>query len=529
MNISLSHRIYLLVATALLGMVLVAGASLFSSYRLSKSVEQIDLTSLQRLSSISTQFEQQFALVSQAPSQLILEKLKADQERFESVTSAIDQNLALLETFLVEAEEKEALARIRARLPAFRESSSRVYDRAALFLQKDAVEIYQNQVVPVRNELTPALATLKSQVIERTMEDPRRLAALAKELNSFLLVFVVLVLVSVTATVFYFVRTNLVRPLKNILEACETLLSQATHQLNIPMELIRRGNLQNLAQTFREVCNGMIERDKQLLELNRSLEKKVEERTAQWIDAQNKLMSAAKMSTLGEMAGGVAHEINNPLAIIQATASQLEEILAEEPVNKVLSGRMLVTITKTAERIAKIVRGLRTFSRDGSADPFQATNVKLLLEETMSLCLERIRHGMIELQVEPFDAELAFEGRATQISQVLLNLFNNAHDAIAQAEEKWIRVSVSQTEEFVEIRVADSGGGIPKKIQDKIFQPFFTTKEIGKGTGMGLSISHGIIQAHRGELKIDNACPNTCFLIRLPKKQSCPGSVPSVA
>src|SRR3989344_7886305 len=109
MNISLSHRIYLIVGAALLGMVLVAGASLFNSYRLSKSIERIDFSTLQRLSSVSTQFEQQYALVGQAPSQLILEKLKADQERFQSMSVVIDRNLTLLETFPLNPKDKETL------------------------------------------------------------------------------------------------------------------------------------------------------------------------------------------------------------------------------------------------------------------------------------------------------------------------------------------------------------------------------------------------------------------------------------
>jgi len=96
---------------------------------------------------------------------------------------------------------------------------------------------------------------------------------------------------------------------------------------------------------------------------------------------------------------------------------------------------------------------------------------------------------------------------------------NNAHDAIAARAEKWIKISVVDGNGFLEIKVTDSGTGISAEIREKIFQPFFTTKEIGKGTGMGLSISSGIIKNHCGELRVDEKCPNTCFSIRLPKKQ----------
>jgi len=102
----------------------------------------------------------------------------------------------------------------------------------------------------------------------------------------------------------------------------------------------------------------------------------------------------------------------------------------------------------------------------------------------------------------------------------LLNLLNNAHDAIAHLPEKWVRVSVKALGDTVEIRVRDSGRGIPPDIAQKIFQPFFTTKEIGKGTGMGLSISLGIIKAHSGRLTLDESEPNTCFVLSLPLAKS---------
>ncbi|MGE3262322.1 MAG: sensor histidine kinase [Bacteriovoracia bacterium] len=236
------------------------------------------------------------------------------------------------------------------------------------------------------------------------------------------------------------------------------------------------------------------------------------------IDQQQALLSVAKMSALGEMAGGVAHEINNPLAIIKAVSAQLEEVMQDESIDKALVVRMSETISKTADRIAKIVFGLRTFSRDGSLDPFRPVNVMGLIENTVGLCSERFRNHGVELKIGDCPRELMFEGRETQISQVLLNLLNNAYDAIAERENKWVKISVSELESEIKISVTDCGNGIPPDIQKKIFQPFFTTKEIGKGTGMGLSISLGIMDAHKGVLALDHGSPNTAFVLTLPKK-----------
>jgi len=224
-----------------------------------------------------------------------------------------------------------------------------------------------------------------------------------------------------------------------------------------------------------------------------------------------------KMSALGEMAGGMAHEINNPLAIIQMTASQLEGVVQEDPVDKELATTMVASIIKTSERISKIIIGLRAFSREGKNDPFSPIQVSTLIEDTIVLCKDRFAHHEVDLQIESFDKSITFEARSSQISQVLLNLLNNAHDAVLDSDQrKWVKISVAADQNFVEIRVTDCKKGISPEIQKKIFQPFFTTKEVGKGTGMGLSISLGIIKAHNGELRVDTQCENTCFLMKLP-------------
>lgn len=254
-----------------------------------------------------------------------------------------------------------------------------------------------------------------------------------------------------------------------------------------------------------------------------SIEQKVEERTRQLMESQTiitlqqqSLIASAKMSALGEMAGGIAHEINNPLAIIQNLASQVEEEVGEESMDKEFLMETASTLVKMTERIAKIVQGLRSISRDGNLDSRAEINVKKLFEETLGFCRERFKNNGIDLFVDEFNETLCFEGREVQISQVILNLLNNSSDAIATLEEKWIRIFVTAKSEHLEIRIMDSGRGIAPALYDKIFQPFFTSKEIGKGTGLGLSISLGIIREHQGDLQLDKQSANTCFVIRLP-------------
>jgi C4-dicarboxylate-specific signal transduction histidine kinase len=232
------------------------------------------------------------------------------------------------------------------------------------------------------------------------------------------------------------------------------------------------------------------------------------------------LISGAKMSALGQMASGVAHEINNPLAVIQNLSAQMEELVTEKDVDRGLIVQMTKNIIETTTRIAKIVQGLRVFSREGSFDNFQSTNLIDVINDTLSFCQSRMNGMEIELKLVNCENAIWFAGRQVEVSQVLLNLLNNSCDAIAEFEEKWVAIGIREAKDWIEIHVSDSGKGIPRNIQAKIFQPFFTTKEAGKGTGLGLSISKGIISSHGGDLYYDGNSPNTCFVVKLPKSQA---------
>jgi C4-dicarboxylate-specific signal transduction histidine kinase len=223
---------------------------------------------------------------------------------------------------------------------------------------------------------------------------------------------------------------------------------------------------------------------------------------------------SARMSALGELAGGIAHEINNPLNIIGGYATIIRKGIekgdSENP--KVY----LEKIENTVQRIAKIIKGMKNFSRDGSTDPFEITSSRILIEETLELCSERFKNNKVELQVS-LESNADIVCRPVEISQVLLNIVNNAFQAVTKNEEKWVRVELIEEDKFVKYSIIDSGKGIPKEVVNKIFEPFYTTKEVGVGTGLGLSIAKGIIEVHKGEMYYDENCENTKFVIKLPK------------
>lgn len=261
---------------------------------------------------------------------------------------------------------------------------------------------------------------------------------------------------------------------------------------------------ESLFQSFREVQN-----------FNLQLEEKVKLNTAVIIEQRGKLEHTAKMSALGEMAGGMAHEINTPLAIIQLRTDQLLDHAQNENMDKAFLLKSLENINSTIKRISKIINGLRSFARDGRSDSLIEYSALKIIEDTFSLCREHLSSSGIQLELVA-ESDIEIKCRPIELSQVLLNLLNNARDAIQDQSEKWIRVELKRKATSAEISVTDSGHGIAKEIQEKMMQPFFTTKEIGKGTGLGLSISKGIIDAHGGKIEIDNLSPNTKFIISLP-------------
>lgn len=227
----------------------------------------------------------------------------------------------------------------------------------------------------------------------------------------------------------------------------------------------------------------------------------------------------AKLASLGEMSASIAHEINNPLSVIQLTNSRLLEKLKTDPLSTEYIVHSLEKIQGAVDRINKIIKGLTNLSRNAANEDIQVFSVENMMEQVLSLVGQKLKYSNVDLRVSIPPGDLFIESSLTQISQVLINLINNANDAIAPRKDKWIKVDFKLVKDssIVRCSVTDSGEGIPSEIAEKIMQPFFTTKEVGKGTGLGLSISKEIIETLGGTFYIDKECSNTCFVFELPK------------
>jgi signal transduction histidine kinase len=226
-------------------------------------------------------------------------------------------------------------------------------------------------------------------------------------------------------------------------------------------------------------------------------------------------ISAAKMAALGEMSANVAHEVNNPLAAILLRAQRLELLSAKERLDATAVLNASRDISSTVERIRRIVDALRFFARQGDEDPMRPERVREIVQDTVELCAQRFRLGQIALEVGPVPDELSVACRGGQISQVLVNLLSNAYDAAVTSSNPQVKITVEQRDGEVRIAVSDSGPGVPAEIAGRIMEPFFTTKEIGRGTGLGLSLSKGIAEGHGGRLELDPTAPETRFVLTL--------------
>jgi len=216
------------------------------------------------------------------------------------------------------------------------------------------------------------------------------------------------------------------------------------------------------------------------------------------------------MADVGRLATGVAHEINNPLTVITGEVARAEKKNKE-------NAELLTSLSKIKnqiKRITKIINGLRLFSRDTQGHAIQLVDIVKIINNSIEFCSEKINGAGVNVIFNP-ERDKHVECNEVQIEQVLVNLINNSCDAISNKENKWIRIEIIPNKDSVHIIFSDSGEGIPLEVQEKIWEPFFSTKEIGKGTGLGLGISRQIIGNHHGKIYIDNNKSNTTFVIEL--------------
>jgi two-component system C4-dicarboxylate transport sensor histidine kinase DctB len=234
-------------------------------------------------------------------------------------------------------------------------------------------------------------------------------------------------------------------------------------------------------------------------------------------EKQEQLIQAGKLATLGELTTGVAHELNNPLNNIGLFVGN---VLDQIELGQLEGGRMQRDLRAAMQQVRKateIISHLRTFGRAApvSREPVDLNEV---VERALALMAEQLRLRQITVERQKPAEPAVVLGNPIQLEQVLINLLTNARDAVAGAPRKAIELTVALTPETVQLRVLDSGPGIPPGLEQRIFDPFFSTKEVGEGTGLGLSITYGILKEHQGTVTVTNRPGGgACFQVDLPR------------
>lgn len=233
------------------------------------------------------------------------------------------------------------------------------------------------------------------------------------------------------------------------------------------------------------------------------------------IEKNNQLQENSNLVNLGEMAAGIAHEINNPLGIIRGS---VELIRADKTHSPEILNKHLKSIDRMIDRMVSIIRSMRNLSRRSSGEKLEAINIRQLLQDIHNLSLINLKNLEVDgrFAVDDLPMDSMVTGQSVQLSQVFLNLINNSAQAVSGKYDAWVELKAFVENDRYVFWITDSGKGIPKEHQSKIFMPFFTTKEVGKGTGIGLSLSRSIIEVHKGTLVLDADCENTRFVIELP-------------
>ncbi len=339
--------------------------------------------------------------------------------------------------------------------------------------------------------------------------------------TAILLMLVVLILAILILT--FFVRL-VTKPIEMLVEVTDQV---SRGDLNQRVDIKQHDEIGHLANTFNKMIESLKQSRDEIEEHNRTLGERIVARTRELEQAQAQLIQSEKMGAIGQLAAGVAHELNNPLGGIlgyaQFALEKMKKSLPDKTSSKDIDKYIhyLTNIETQVRRCKSIVQNLLRFSRASHIAEFEEIDVNKVIEDTIAFVEHQLHMNQIELRVA-LDPNLPpIRGNSGQLQQVFTNLIINAmHASAAESEIKIISRYSPPMGEFdgaVELWFIDQGSGIAPGNIKKVFEPFFTTKEVGKGTGLGLSVSYGIIKSHGGEIKVDSTVgEGTTFTVVLP-------------
>jgi signal transduction histidine kinase len=330
-----------------------------------------------------------------------------------------------------------------------------------------------------------------------TMSADTYYSGYGKRLDFYLAVVAVIIgSLSLALLLNWFVQRRLRQPINNLIELVKYVSSQKKYdrQLVVPHD-----------KDFSKLFIGLNE----MLDTLHQHEKKREEASAQ-------IIQSSKLATLGEMATGVAHELNQPLQVIRLAVANASRRIANGNPDLELVSEKLNRIDSQAQRASAIIDHMRIFGREAKEE-LQYIDPRTAITNSLDLMGEQLRLKNIEVTTELAQESSLVLGHMILIEQVMLNLLTNARDAIDKnAGQRKITLRVYEDTEGVYITSADTGGGIPEDVLPRIFEPFYTTKDVNQGTGLGLSVAYGIVRDMHGSIVAENVENGAQFTITLP-------------
>ncbi|RYZ54292.1 MAG: GAF domain-containing protein [Proteobacteria bacterium] len=226
-------------------------------------------------------------------------------------------------------------------------------------------------------------------------------------------------------------------------------------------------------------------------------------------------VQAMKAAAFGKLANGLAHEINNPLAIIKGICFVVERKTKKPDFNLAELNRMLSTVAENVDRITKIMSSLQGLAVSGQRQPLEITTLGNILETAEVMVTDDLKRASIELEIDA-DKSITLRCRSTSISRAIANLLLNSCEALTGSEKPWIKIHAREKSGILTITVTDSGFGIKLEDRPFVMDPFYTTKDVGEGNGLGLAVSRAVLEDHEGGIELDITHKHTTFVITLP-------------
>jgi two-component system, NtrC family, sensor kinase len=324
----------------------------------------------------------------------------------------------------------------------------------------------------------------------------------------------------ISLCIIFFTRRFLGRPIEKLIEGTKAISQM---ELDKPLDIVGSSEeLDDLARSF-EVMRGRLQTALgEINQFTQKLETKVEERTQQLKAAQKKLLHSDRLASLGQLSASVAHEINNPVSGVLNLSMLLQRMLKDDgiPPNRIEEFRKYLSqVVSETTRVGRIVSDLLAFSRRSKPQRTPA-DLNKIVKMTLSLAQHKMKLSNVEVEQNLCENLPLAACDTSQIQQVVLNLLLNAAEATQSKTARRVTVTTERGEREVRLLVADNGEGIQPENLTKIFDPFFTTKSEGKGVGLGLAVSYGIMQAHGGDIEVKSqAGEGATFIVTLPLEQ----------